>query len=797
MADVKIRVIGEDQATRTLQGIDKELGGVADQINKFGAGTAKLAGTIVGVGAAMKATFDLGEQGAQVLQTAESFDLLLNKIGAAPDLLEKLRAASNGTISDMQLMSSTATLLAGTQGDLAMQLADATPRLLEIAKAANKLNPSLGDTAYMYESIATGVKRASPLILDNLGLTIRIEEANQKYANSLGKTAEELTSEEQKLALLNATLQAGDTLIQQVGGTTDSQTDAFQRLDAATENLTNKIKSALAPGLADVVEALNLLIAGSDQLVAASQSHEAEIAKTSATWEAYAAEMERTFRVQGYMVKVEEDAIRVYKNTGSWVTEVTDKFNLKTKAVFEAVRAGAAEADMQERLRAITVDATAATNAQTEAEEKRAEAFKKTAQALSTMALGAGLDGKIFESLEAYQTKTAEIAVENAALTEEIKRLVGEGVDPAGAEIQKLTEQYNANVKAQEDLRESTGKATKELIFQKVSVHMSEAAALALARQMGLLNEQEYKVFSTLAQLTQEADTNRDGIVELEEATGKYNDTVTALAASLAPAGVNLEKFNTSLEDNATAAKLAAAENQRLASMQAALDAGLSGRLTTSMEQYHQTVNAATASSEELVQKYRELEAAGGDNADQLREINRQIEENNQKQREAQETLRKATAEMIYQRAASGLGADAALVLARGLGLVSETDYQLITSMEALKAKFDENRDGMISAAEGALQYTDALIKLYNAQQLFTGGEQISTTTPATSGYQGDGIYTGGPGVWIGPGPLSGQPSGNTVNVTYNHTNRGISFSDEYDLRRMLAPTIKDVLAGR
>ena len=74
----------------------------------------------------------------------------------------------------MKLMSATSTLLAGTSGDLATALGNATPQLLEIAKAANKLNPSLGDTAFLYESIATGVKRASPMILDNLGLTIKI-----------------------------------------------------------------------------------------------------------------------------------------------------------------------------------------------------------------------------------------------------------------------------------------------------------------------------------------------------------------------------------------------------------------------------------------------------------------------------------------------------------------------------------------------------------------------------------------------------------------------------------------------
>lgn len=210
--------------------------------------------------------FNFGKEGAEVAQTAESFDRLIDKVGASNDLLAELRAASVGTISDLKLMSATTTLLAGTQGDLATNLANATPMLLEIAKAANKLNPSLGDTAFLYESIATGVKRASPLILDNLGLTIKIGDANAKYAAQLGKTVEQLTAEEQKQALLNATLEAGAVLIEQAGGAAGSATDEYAQFQAAIENAENSFKLLVTGPLGDAVtfftrraDALNLL----------------------------------------------------------------------------------------------------------------------------------------------------------------------------------------------------------------------------------------------------------------------------------------------------------------------------------------------------------------------------------------------------------------------------------------------------------------------------------------------------------------------------------------------------------
>lgn len=249
MADLNINV--KANTTNAQQNISA-LGGTLDKASKpagmlgmsftdlksaldLAAGAAKATGQV------LKQAFDFGELGAQVTQTSESFDLLIEKVGATPTLLDDLRAAAGGTISDLKLASATSNLLAGAQGELATSLANATPKLLEIARAANKLNPSLGDTAFLYDSLATGIKRASPMILDNLGLTIKVGEANQKYADQLGKTVAELTVTEQKQALLNATLEAGDVLINQVGGSVESATDQYNTFKTSIENTKNAL----------------------------------------------------------------------------------------------------------------------------------------------------------------------------------------------------------------------------------------------------------------------------------------------------------------------------------------------------------------------------------------------------------------------------------------------------------------------------------------------------------------------------------------------------------------------------
>jgi hypothetical protein len=203
-------------------------------------------GVIQAVGVAADKAFDFAKLGGQVNQMSESFDLLVESVGAAPDLFEQLKEAAGGTISDLTLMASTSKLLAGTSGELATAMADAAPRLLEVARAAVKLDPTLGSVEEVFQSLATGIKRNSPLLIDNANIVVKLGTANEKLAEQLGKTVEEFTDSEKAMALLNATLDGGDKLIAQVGGTVESQTDAFSQFETSVTNLTNSFAGLVA-----------------------------------------------------------------------------------------------------------------------------------------------------------------------------------------------------------------------------------------------------------------------------------------------------------------------------------------------------------------------------------------------------------------------------------------------------------------------------------------------------------------------------------------------------------------------
>lgn len=264
-------------------------------------GVAGGTAAVATIGVTMKKAFDLGQAGAEVIQTTESFEMLLDKVGAAPDLLDQLQRASNYTIDKMSLMSATATLLAGTSGEMATALANSTPELMEIAKAANKLNPALGTTADMYDSIALGIKRGSPMILDNLGLTIKVGEANQRMADQLGITVDQLSAEQRQMALLNDVMRAGDELISQVGGSTVSATDNIARMESSLANAGDAIKTKFAQPMAQAADAVFLLLEGTNLIRAAYEEHNQQVAETATTYEQYVKEMVRASVAAGYL----------------------------------------------------------------------------------------------------------------------------------------------------------------------------------------------------------------------------------------------------------------------------------------------------------------------------------------------------------------------------------------------------------------------------------------------------------------------------------------------------------------
>lgn len=190
---------------------------------------------VVGLAAASRTIsvgVELVQLGAAASQTATRFDQAARAAGTTGDAYTKaLRVASDNTISDMNL-----------------QLAANRARLLGVADSAAQLAPLLGiardraqemgiSTTQAFGDLVTGLGRGSALILDNLGITVSVTEANKTYAAQLGKTVGALTEAEQKQALINAVLEQGRISMEGTGGAAETAATKIERLDASWQNL--------------------------------------------------------------------------------------------------------------------------------------------------------------------------------------------------------------------------------------------------------------------------------------------------------------------------------------------------------------------------------------------------------------------------------------------------------------------------------------------------------------------------------------------------------------------------------
>lgn len=151
-------------------------------------------------------------------------------LGAGSDVLGRLRTASQGTISDRGLQL-------GANNALFLGAAETTDQLELLITAGRRLGEVMGRTATEgLNDLAIGIGRQSRLILDNLGLIVQVESANEAYAASLGKTSEELTDNERKIAFQTAAFDAINEKLRQLGAEQDTAAKALSRLGASFAN---------------------------------------------------------------------------------------------------------------------------------------------------------------------------------------------------------------------------------------------------------------------------------------------------------------------------------------------------------------------------------------------------------------------------------------------------------------------------------------------------------------------------------------------------------------------------------
>lgn len=237
-----------DKMSRGFQAIGRAAPGAFKAVTKGATATA------AAVVAAAGAVTLLAERGGELGAVEESFRSLSAAAGeSSAEILRSSQEATAGLVSNNDLMQS------ANQG-LLLGLPITADSMGKLAETALVLGRAMGlDATKSMQDLMTALGRSSPMILDNLGLTVRLGDANSAYAAKLGKTSAELTDAEKKMAFYEATLAAAGAKVEELGGL---QLTTGDRIQQSRIHLTNFVDSlsigiSRSPVFAQALKSLN------------------------------------------------------------------------------------------------------------------------------------------------------------------------------------------------------------------------------------------------------------------------------------------------------------------------------------------------------------------------------------------------------------------------------------------------------------------------------------------------------------------------------------------------------------
>lgn len=244
LGDAIVKIRGDDSA---LPGVlNRSRGMVRGFVTNMTRGIAQGIGQTVvgGVRMVVQGVGDGIAGAGQLKQVSGAFNEITKDIeGGADGMLQSLKDGSAQMVTNTELMKAynKANSLVGQ--DFANRLPDAMKLLRKQAAATGE------DMTFFTDSLVTGIGRMSPMILDNLGLQVSLADANAKYAESLGKTTEELTKEEQQIALMNEVMGQLKEKTADLPDVLDDASTKMTQFKTRVADATNELISKFLPGL--------------------------------------------------------------------------------------------------------------------------------------------------------------------------------------------------------------------------------------------------------------------------------------------------------------------------------------------------------------------------------------------------------------------------------------------------------------------------------------------------------------------------------------------------------------------
>jgi hypothetical protein len=228
----------QDNFSAPANQVAKGLGFMSESFSAVTKFSGLAVGAVTAAGGAIAA---LGIHGSKVASMETAFNTLSRSIGeTGAAMLGVSRDATKGLISDMDLM-------AASNKAILLGLPVTSESMGTMARAATVLGRAMGqDAKKSLDDLTTALGRGSPLILDNLGLTVKVSEANEAYARTLGKSAGQLTEAEKKTAFYNAAMEAARSKVSELGDVQLTFGDRVQQARVMVGNFVDSLGKAIA-----------------------------------------------------------------------------------------------------------------------------------------------------------------------------------------------------------------------------------------------------------------------------------------------------------------------------------------------------------------------------------------------------------------------------------------------------------------------------------------------------------------------------------------------------------------------
>lgn len=394
------------------------------------------------------------DNGNDVAEVSANFEKLQGTPLKAATSLEALRTATQGTVTDLDLM------IAANQ---AAQLGIPTEAFIQGADAAVKLGEAVRKNASealndYTEAMAKGNDKA----LIAYGINIDLAEEQEKYANSIGVTSGELTEQQKILVNQEAINKKIIASSKGVAGGAGAAGQAFKEIDISIRNQINGIEKAIAS---------NLALSGSFNDVSTAIKNVDEqpiIEALTNISNAAASTILNLIKFAESVSAVLTQAAREYAG----VSSSFERFNIEINRDLD-YRAGSKAGEIREQIESLRGLAE-----QQNLSAKQVELLKVlTAQLGVELAKTSGLTDEQKEAFADFQAAIALAAEESTVFKDEVAKTKkaleqqDKAVEKTTESQQKATKSVTAGAKAEKKLREEheelvavlQGKAIKAL----------------------------------------------------------------------------------------------------------------------------------------------------------------------------------------------------------------------------------------------------------------------------------------------------------------------------------------------